>query len=114
MLESTFHRRQLTTRICGALLLCGLLLVLCAGARLARYDSLHRSFRLATTHAYLESNEGLKKLPKTTPPALWQTLAVAVFAAATLQLVSFAFVARVPVPLQRTGPTQYSRPPPVH
>ena len=114
MLERRLHRRELTTRIYGVLLLCGLLLVFCASARLARYDFQHRSFRLATTQAYVDGNEGLRKLPKSAPPLVWQALAVAVFAAAALQLVSFTFFAPVPVLLRRSGPRQYSRPPPVY
>ena len=94
-------------------MLCGLLLVLCASARLARYDVQHRAFRLATTQAYVDGGEGLRKLPKSTSPLVWQALAVAVLAAATLQLVSFTFFVPVPVPLQRSAPKQHSRAPPV-
>ena len=114
MLERRLHRRKLTTRIYGALLLCGLLLVLCASARRARYDFQHRSFKLATTQTYVDGNEGLKKLPKSAPPVVGQALAVSVLAAATLQLISFTFLAPVPVLYQRSDPRQYSRPPPVY
>lgn len=114
MLERRLHRREFTTQIYGALLLCGLLLVLCASARLARYDIQHRSFRLATTQAYFDGNEGLKKLPKSAPPLVWQALVVAMFAAATLQMVAFTFFAPALVLLRRSGPKQYSRPPPVY
>jgi hypothetical protein len=108
------HRQAFTTQIYGALLLCGLLLVLCAGARLSHYDFQHRSFRLATNQAFVDGNEGLRKLPRSAPPLVWQALAVAVFAAATFQLTSFAFFAPVRIQSQRSAPRQYSRPPPVY
>ena len=113
-MKGKLHRRDFTTQIYGTLLLCGLLLGLCASVRLARYDLQHRSFRLATNQAYVDGNEGLRKLPKSAPPLVWQALAVAAFATATLQLVSFTFFAPVPILLRRSGPEQYSRPPPVY
>jgi hypothetical protein len=113
MSQRKLHRRELTTQIYSVLLLSGLLLVLCASARLARYDLQHRSLRLATNQAFVEGNEGLRRLPKSAPPLVWQALVVAVFAVATFQLISFTVFAPVPVPLRRSGPMQYSRPPPI-
>jgi len=51
--------------------LCALLLILCANAKLARYEIQRSSLKLATTQAYLDGEETLRKLPKTAPILFW-------------------------------------------
>ena len=52
-------------RHCSEWILCVLLLVLCVSAKMARYEIQKPTLKLATTQAYLDGEETLRKLPKT-------------------------------------------------
>ena len=107
------QRRGLATRNYGAWLLCGLLLILCANARLASYDIHHRALRLATTQAYVDSTESVRKLPKTSTLLQWQMIATAAFVATILLTVRFTAYTPAVIPIDRFDPEYCSRPPPV-
>ena len=76
-------------RHCSAWVLCVLLLILCASAKVARYEIQKPTLKLATTQTYLDGEETLRKLPKPAPPLFWcaAVIAVSVFllARATLR-----------------------------
>jgi hypothetical protein len=100
------------TRDYGAWLLCALLVMLCANARLARYDIHHRALNLSTTQAYVDGVETLRKLPRATPPLLWQAVAVVAFAVAALYAALLTTSVPEAVPSNRFDPECCSRPPP--
>ncbi len=56
---------KISMRIGSAWALCVLLLVFCTTARRARYEIQQHSQKLATTQTYLDGEETLRKLPKT-------------------------------------------------
>jgi len=100
-------------RNCGAWLLCGLLLVLCVNARLASYQIQSRTLKLATTQAYLDGAETLRKLPKALPLVWWQAFAIFNFVAAALYAVILITVLPEAVPFRGFDPETCLRPPPV-
>ena len=55
-------------RHCSEWVLCVLLLVLGVSAKIARYEIQKPTLKLATTQAYLDGEETLRKLPKTALP----------------------------------------------
>ena len=113
MLSGNLHRRERTTRDYGAWLLCGLLLVLCANARLASYQIHPRTLKLATTQACLDGAETLRKLPKAEPLVWWQAFAIFSFVAAALYAVLLTTVLPETVPFRGFDPDTCLRPPPV-
>jgi hypothetical protein len=76
-------------RHCSGWVLCALLLILCANAKLARYEIHQTSATLATTQFYVDGEETLRKLPNAAPPLLWcaAVIAVSVFLRARATLV---------------------------
>jgi len=106
-------RRELTARNYGAWILCALLLVLCANARLARYDIHQRTQKLATTQAYLDGAETLRKLPRTATLVPGQVVAPAIFVVTTLHTVLLTAVLPKAAPFKGFSAEFCLRPPPV-
>ena len=114
MFSSSLHRRQLKKRKDGAWLLCALLLVLCINARLASYQINHRFLKLATTQTFVDGPETLRKLPKAPPPLLlWESVAIAAIAVATLFASRLTVLSPIAVPFGGFDAERYLRPPPV-
>ncbi|HEY4932180.1 MAG TPA: hypothetical protein VII23_11465 [Terriglobales bacterium] len=61
-----------TIRHGSAWILCALLVIFCANAKLARYEIQRHTLKLATTHAYLDGDETLRKLPKASRLLIWR------------------------------------------
>ncbi len=113
MFSSSLHRRPLEQRKDGVWLLCVLLLVLCINARLANYQINHRFLKLATTQSFVEGTETLRKLPKAPPPLLWESVAIAAIAVATLFATRLTVLSPIAVPFGGFDAERYLRPPPV-
>jgi hypothetical protein len=64
---TTRLRRETAIRHFSGALACVLLLFFCTNARLARYEIHKSTLNLASTQAYLDSDEIRKELLKTTP-----------------------------------------------
>ena len=112
ILSGNLHRRELATQSFGAWLLCALLLLLCANARLARYEIHQRILRLATTQAYVDGIETLRKLPKAPPPLLGQAEVVA-FAVTTPLAASLEVSVSETVAFEGFDPESCLRSPPI-
>lgn len=82
-------------RHCCSWILCALLLILSAGATLARYETHTFSAKLATTQRYLDGKEILRKLPRVAPPIL---LWYAGMIAASLTVLSRSTLLRIDAP----------------
>ncbi|HEY4900439.1 MAG TPA: hypothetical protein VIH91_06425 [Terriglobales bacterium] len=104
---------ETTMRHCSAWVLCALLLILCASAKVARYEIQKPTLKLATTQTYLDGEETLRKLPKPAPPLFWcaAVIAVSVFllARATLRPA----VIPISSALKGFDPESHLRAPPV-
>jgi hypothetical protein len=116
------HRRNRftgspTMRHGSALILCGLLLLLCVNARLARYDIQQRTTtRLATTQSYLDGGETIRKLAA---GAVFLLLCAGMFAGTfkvftptSARAVSLAAVVPSVTAFRGVDPESYLRPPP--
>lgn len=115
------HRRNRftgspTLRHGSALILCGLLLLLCVNARLARYDIQQRTTKLATTQSYLDGGETIRKLAA---GAVFLLLCAGIFAGTfkvftptSARPVSLAAVVPNVTPFSGVDPESYLRPPP--
>ena len=110
---SSEDRLAAMMRHCSAWVLCVLLLILCASAKIARYEIQNPTLKLATTQTYLHGEETLRKQPKTAPPLLWcaAPIAVSVFLRARATLVP----AVIPISsaLEGFDPESHLRAPPV-
>lgn len=108
-----------TIRLSSACILCGLLLLLCANAKLARYDIHQRTTtRLATTQTYLDL-DGVETSQKFAAGAAFLLLCVGIFADTfkvstqiSTRAVSLAAVIPNSTPFRGVDPESYLRPPP--
>lgn len=100
-------------RHCSGLLLCALLLILCANAKLARYEIHKTSATLATTQFYVDGEETLRKLPTAAAPLFSCTAVIAV----TVFLLARATLRPAVIPISSAlkgfDPESHLRPPPV-
>jgi hypothetical protein len=100
-------------RHCGAWLLCALLLILCASAKLARYEIHKDTLKLASTQTYLDGEETLlKELSKTTP-VLWFAGIIAVSIFIRTQTILLTVVISSSTPFKGFDPESRLRPPPL-
>jgi len=107
------RNRAFSTRNYGAWILCALLVLFCVNAGLARYETHQRIPKLATTQAYLDGVETLRKVPQAADLVLWHTVTIANFVGTTVHgAVLAALLLRVP-PFKGFDPETYLRPPPV-
>jgi hypothetical protein len=103
---------RITTRGYSAGLLCALLLLFCANARLARYELQSRDLKLATAQRYLDRDDARLELSIAALLLLWcaAVLPVPRFVATTVSGMRTAVFA-----LQHPGefdPESHLRPPP--
>ena len=101
-----------TIRDYSAWLLCALLLLFCANAKVARYDLQHRNLKLATIQSYIDRDDLRLELSIAALLLLWcvASLPVPRFAAGTVSEIRVAVSA-----LSRPGefdPESHLRPPP--
>jgi hypothetical protein len=111
------HRRNrftgnATMRHGSALILCGLLLLLCLNAKLARYDIYKRTTKLATTQSYLNDGETIRKLAAGGAFLLLGASLFALSTPARTQAVVLAVVVPKSTPFRGFDPESYLRPPP--
>jgi hypothetical protein len=101
-----------TIRDYSAWLLCALLLLFCANAKVARYDLQHRNLKLATIQSYIDRDDLRLELSIAALLLLWcvAILPAPRFAASTVSEIRVAVSA-----LSRPGefdPESHLRPPP--
>ena len=101
-----------TMRHGSAWILCALLVIFCANAKLARYEIQRRTLRLATTHAYLDGDETLRKLPKAAPPLFWRPSCNVEGTSPRTQTILLAVAAARSIPFTGFDPEFHLRPPP--
>ena len=97
----------------SAWVLCALLLILCADAKLARYEIQRHSLKLATTQTYLDDEETLRKLPKTAPLLLWCVGVIAIPLLIRKREILLPVVIPSSPPFKGFDPESHLRPPPV-
>jgi hypothetical protein len=102
-----------TMRPCSAWVLCALLLILSANAKLARYESHRQNLKLASTQTYLDGEEARRELSKTTPLVLWSVGAIAVLLIVTTREAVFPGAPPSSPQLKGFDPEAHLRPPPV-
>jgi hypothetical protein len=112
------HRRNRftgnpTMRHGRAWILCGLLLLLCANAKLARYGIHQRTTRLATTQAYLDGGESFQRLAAGAAFLLCCAGLFAVAAPSRAEAILIAVVVPDSTPFRGFDPKSHLRPPPV-
>ena len=100
-------------RHASAWVLCALLLIFCANAKLARYEIQRHSLKLATTQTYLDGEETLRKLPKTAPLLLWCVGVIAVSLSIRTQANFLPVIIPSSPPFKGFDPESHLRPPPV-
>ena len=102
-----------TMRQSSVWVLCALLLILCANAKLARYEIQRHSLKLATTQTYLDGEETLRKLPKTAPLLFWCVGVIAIPLLIRRREILLPAVIPISSALKGFDPESHLRPPPV-
>lgn len=97
----------------GVWVFCALFLILCANAKLARYEIQRHSLKLATTQTYLDGEETLRKLPKTAPLLFWCVGVIAILLLVGRRETLLAVVIPISSALKGCDPESHLRPPPV-
>jgi hypothetical protein len=92
---------------------CALFLILCANAKLARYEIHKHTLKLATTQTYLDGEETLRKLAKTAPLLLWCVGIIAISLSIRKQANFLPVVIPSSPPFKGFDPESHLRPPPV-
>jgi hypothetical protein len=100
-------------RHASAWVLCALLLIFCANAKLARYEIQRHSLKLATTQTYLDGEETLRKLPKIAPLLFWCVGVIAIPLLIRRREILLPAVIPISSALKGFDPESHLRPPPV-
>ena len=102
-----------TTGYCSAWVLCALLLVFSAKARLAPYEVHKLNLNQASAQTYVDSEEARRKLPHVEPLCLICVAIIAVFRLTQTRAVLLSVVIPNSLPFKGFDPESCLRPPPV-